>query len=114
MLAAAGTFFILSSLIIAAVSVIRLTTDLASPGWASTVIFGVLILFLQIITSTLMTMLLLLSNRSQRNVVPMRDYADYVLSMTELLPEHESPVLDALVALPHMQSLHVPRRMKAS
>jgi polyisoprenyl-phosphate glycosyltransferase len=100
MLAAAATFFVLSAVVIAAVVIVRLTTpELASPGWASTVVFGVSIMLLQIMISTLMTMLLLLSNRSQRTIVPMRDYSDYVLSAKDYLPDHES----ALEGLRDMQ-----------
>jgi polyisoprenyl-phosphate glycosyltransferase len=85
MLAATGIFLVVSSLAILSVATVRLTTDLATPGWATTVIFGILIILLQTIVSTLMTMLLLLNNRSQKNVVPLRDYADYILSKVDLI-----------------------------
>ncbi|WP_339032822.1 glycosyltransferase [Bradyrhizobium symbiodeficiens] len=80
MLAATGVFFVLSMVAIGAVVFMRLATDLATPGWTTTVIFGVMIILFQAIISTLMTMLLLLNNRAQKNVIPVRDYRDYVLS----------------------------------
>jgi hypothetical protein len=85
MLAATGAFLVFSMLTIFAVVTVRLTTSWATPGWATTVVFGTLTILLQTIVSTLMTMLLLLNNRSQRNVVPMRDYPDYILSSTCLV-----------------------------
>lgn len=60
----------------------RLATNLATPGWATTVIFGVAIISSQAVISTLMTLFLLLSSRGQKNVIPARNYRDYILSST--------------------------------
>jgi glycosyltransferase involved in cell wall biosynthesis len=103
-LVASGMSFVLGSLVIAMVMGLRFFTNHASPGWASSVIFGILILLLQIITSTLTTMLLLLSSRNQQNIIPMRDYRDYVLSVQEFLPVHASPALGNTVWAPDHQS----------
>jgi glycosyltransferase involved in cell wall biosynthesis len=92
MLAATGLFLVASGIAILAVAAVRLTTDLATPGWATTVIFGILIILLQTVISTLMTMLLLLNNRNQKNVVPFKDYADYILSKEDLInADHQVP-----------------------
>jgi glycosyltransferase involved in cell wall biosynthesis len=85
MLAATGIFLVLSMIAITVVVTIRLTTTLATPGWATTVVFGILIILLQTVVSTLMTMLLLLNNRGQRNVIPMRDYVDFILSSLSIV-----------------------------
>ncbi|QIP09039.1 glycosyltransferase [Bradyrhizobium symbiodeficiens] len=87
MLAATGVLFVFSMIAIAAVIFMRLATDMATPGWATTVIFGVMIILMQAIISTLMTMLLLLNNRAQKNVIPLRDYRDYVLTSIVLTAE---------------------------
>ncbi|HXS42461.1 MAG TPA: glycosyltransferase [Stellaceae bacterium] len=89
MLIATGGLALLSAVAITAIVAIRLFTDLATPGWATTVVFGVVILMFQAIVSTLTTMLLLLNNRSQRAVVPARDYGDHVLASSVLFASKE-------------------------
>jgi hypothetical protein len=68
------------------VAAMRLFTDLATPGWATTVEFGIIIIVFQAVVSTLTALLLLLSGRSQRSIVPALDYGRFVDSCTELTP----------------------------
>jgi polyisoprenyl-phosphate glycosyltransferase len=50
----------------------------ATPGWATTVTFGVVIILLQVLFATVSFILMLLNNRVQRLVVPIMDYKPYV------------------------------------
>jgi glycosyltransferase involved in cell wall biosynthesis len=50
----------------------------ATPGWATTVTFGMVIILLQVLFTTLSSILMLLNNRVQRLVVPIKDYVPYV------------------------------------
>ncbi|HTD96483.1 MAG TPA: glycosyltransferase [Edaphobacter sp.] len=52
----------------------------ATPGWATTVSFGMIIIFLQVLFTTLNSILMLLNNRVQRLVVPAVDFKPYVLT----------------------------------
>jgi hypothetical protein len=69
----------LSGLSIATVLTLRLFFPrLATPGWATTVSFGMVIILMQVLSVTLSSILMLLNNRVQYLVVPIRDYAIYV------------------------------------
>ena len=50
----------------------------ATPGWATTVSFGMIIITLQVLFTTLTSMLMLLNSRVQRQVLPILDYKPYV------------------------------------
>ena len=69
----------LSGFSIATVLVLRLFfPKLATPGWATTVSFGMVIILMQVLSVTLSSILMLLNNRVQYLVVPIRDYGVYV------------------------------------
>jgi len=74
------------------VAFMRLFTDLATPGWATTVEFGIIIIVFQAVVSTLTALLLLLSSRSQRSIVPALDYGRFVDSYVDLTPMHAPSV----------------------
>lgn len=84
LLVAVVALFGVSMLVIVTVVGIRLFTDLATPGWATTVVFGTMIILMQAIVSTLTALLLLLNNRSQRLIIPALDYHRFVRGRTEL------------------------------
>ncbi len=84
MLIATGCLLVASVIAGGVVAAIRLFTDLATPGWATTVEFGIIIIVFQAVVSTLTALLLLLSSRSQRSIVPALDYGRFVDSCTEL------------------------------
>jgi hypothetical protein len=65
---------------IAAVAIIRLATDLATPGWASTVTGVFLILLFQMLVATVVASLALLGSRSRRPFVPKSDCGQFVAS----------------------------------
>jgi glycosyltransferase involved in cell wall biosynthesis len=50
----------------------------ATPGWATTVSFGMVIIFLQLFLTTISSVLMLLNGRVQRLVLPLMDYKPYV------------------------------------
>ncbi|MEI2739522.1 MAG: glycosyltransferase family 2 protein [Chitinophagaceae bacterium] len=56
---------------------IRSFTDLAIPGWTSTVVSAMLIILLQSFLLSLFTIFLYLSSQSQRKFIPARHYKDY-------------------------------------
>ncbi|MEI9944367.1 MAG: glycosyltransferase family 2 protein [Chitinophagaceae bacterium] len=68
------TFSLLSIL---AIFAIRTFTDLAIPGWASTLASLLLIVLLQGFLLSLFTMFLYLSSQSQRKFIPAYHYKDY-------------------------------------
>jgi glycosyltransferase involved in cell wall biosynthesis len=84
MLIGVGGLLAASVLVIVGAITMRLFTDLATPGWATTVVFGTIIIVLQAIVSTLTGLLLLLNNRNQRQVVPALDVHRFVRRHTEL------------------------------
>ena len=68
---------ILSVLGILVIIGIKMFTDLAIPGWASTVISALLIVLLQSFLLSLFTIFLYLSSQSQRRFIPALHYQDY-------------------------------------
>ncbi len=56
---------------------IRTFTDLAIPGWTSTVVSALLIMLLQSFLLSLFTIFLYLSSQSQRKFIPAHHYKDY-------------------------------------
>ena len=90
----AGRLLILSfMLIVVSIAVIvvvlgiRSFTDLAIPGWASTILSAMLIVLLQGFLLSLFTVFLFLSSQSQRKFIPAHHYKDYTGSI-ETIP-HE-------------------------
>jgi hypothetical protein len=86
----AETIFVrllVATLILVLVTVVAIASTLllrlfvpahATPGWATTVSFGMIIIFLQVLFTTLTSMLMLLNSRVQRLVLPIVDYKPYV------------------------------------
>ena len=64
-------------LVILAVTGIKVFTDLAIPGWTSTVVSAMLIILLQSFLLSLFTIFLYLSSQSQRKFIPAHHYKDY-------------------------------------
>lgn len=66
---------------------IRWFTDLAIPGWASTIMSSMLIVLLQSILLSLFTLFLFLSSQSNRKFIPALHYNDYTAGTEK--PNHE-------------------------
>ena len=67
----------ISLVAILAVVGIKNFTDLAIPGWTSTVVSAMLIILLQSFLLSLFTIFLYLSSQSQRKFIPAKHYKDY-------------------------------------
>jgi glycosyltransferase involved in cell wall biosynthesis len=69
----------LAGILIALVLTLRLFFPVhATPGWATTVSFGMIIILVQIFSVTLSSVLMLLNSRVQKLIVPIADYPAYV------------------------------------
>lgn len=69
---------LMAVLAIAGIAVIRFTTDLAIPGWASTLGSSMLIVLLVSFIISLMTVFIYLSAQSQQKFIPAIHYKDYI------------------------------------
>jgi len=63
---------------------LRLFTNLASPGWASTLSIGLTTIFMLSGIISLLVVLFILSYRTQKHFLPKRDYIDYMLDFSVL------------------------------
>ncbi|HLE25361.1 MAG TPA: hypothetical protein VI935_06885 [Thermodesulfobacteriota bacterium] len=63
---------------------LRLFTNLASPGWASTLSIGLTTIFMLSGIISLLVVLFILSYRTQKQFLPKRDYIDYMLDFSVL------------------------------
>ena len=61
----------------------------ATPGWATTVSFGMAILLVQVLSVAVSSLLMLLNSRVQRLVLPINEYALYV-ERTEMLLQRQA------------------------
>ncbi|WP_051979452.1 glycosyltransferase [Edaphobacter aggregans] len=76
----------LSTVSIAVVLTLRLFFPLhATPGWATTVSFGMIIILVQVLSITLSSILMLLNSRVQRLIVPLADYKCFIDYRQQLL-----------------------------
>src|SRR3989337_3469598 len=71
---------ILSVLSILIITGIRAFTDLAIPGWASTLISSLLIVLLQSFLLSLFTIFTYITSQVQRKFIPANHYSDYTSS----------------------------------
>ncbi len=81
-----ATLGFIGSVVLAMVVVvgIRLTTDLAIPGWASTMFMALSILMMNGLLLSALFLFLVLSGRNQAGFIPIRDYRFFVLSVKVL------------------------------
>ncbi len=71
-------FIIFSLLGIVAVLAIRLATDVAIPGWATSSIGTLIAIFIEALLMSILLVFLVLNNRSQQPFVPRLHYNDYI------------------------------------
>ena len=81
LLLAFGTLILLSFLGIIGVIALRLYTDLAIPGWASTIGIGLVLIILQAFFILLILSFIISSYRSQMVFIPAIHYRDYILKI---------------------------------
>jgi hypothetical protein len=80
LLAAAAAVAAVALVGIVAATIIRVATDLATPGWASTVVGVFMIVLVQLLAGTVIASLALLGARSRRPFVPKVDCAQFIAS----------------------------------
>jgi polyisoprenyl-phosphate glycosyltransferase len=64
---------------ILAVTIIRFTTDLAIPGWATAAVGNLLIILLQTVVIIAAASLSMLASRSSRPIIPILDSQPYIV-----------------------------------
>lgn len=80
------SFVLLSLVGILVVFGIRLLTDFAIPGWATTITVGFTMILLQSLLISLFLVFVILTYRTQKLFIPHFDYADYVLRVERVFP----------------------------
>jgi polyisoprenyl-phosphate glycosyltransferase len=78
LLLGASLIALLSGVGIAVVIAIRFTTDLAIPGWATTVVGDLLIILSQAFFTVIATSLIILAGRSGRPIIPVADCRPFI------------------------------------
>jgi glycosyltransferase involved in cell wall biosynthesis len=78
-----------SLIAISIVVVIRATTDLAIPGWASTLTASFFIILMQAVMVALLFAFMVLNSRSSSGFLPRRDYVYFVSSTRKIFPRHD-------------------------
>jgi polyisoprenyl-phosphate glycosyltransferase len=87
--------FIFGTIAIATVLTLRLFfPPHATPGWATTVTFGLTIILLQVFFTALSSILMLLNNRVQRLIIPIVDFKAYVAHRELLFGRPLAALLD--------------------
>jgi len=76
------------------VAALRLMTDLAIPGWATTVAGDLMIIMLQTLVVLVATSLMMLAGRSNRPIVPIADSQHFVALREQW--QFRRPVLAAI------------------
>jgi hypothetical protein len=67
------------------VTIIRIATDLAIPGWTSTVVGVFLVLLVQMLIAIVVASLALLGGRNRRPFVPKTDCAQFIASRESIM-----------------------------
>jgi len=78
------TALFISFIAILIVISVRLFTDLAIPGWATTTVIGFTIIFIQSFLLILFLAFTVLTNRTQKKFIPALDYEDYILEVQKI------------------------------
>jgi hypothetical protein len=86
LLLATLSLILLSTLAMGVVAGIRFFTDIAIPGWATSVSIGLLIILMQSFLISLFLVFLILTARSQKLFVPQADSAPYVSCLEKVFP----------------------------
>ncbi|MGD1840211.1 MAG: glycosyltransferase [Thermonemataceae bacterium] len=78
LLSASFLMIVTASIVVLIVLYIRFFTELATPGWATTVVSGALVLITQVFFLSFSLLFLILTYRSQNQFVPTLHYKQYV------------------------------------
>lgn len=93
-LLAAGLVAGVAGFAIIAVTAIRIATDLAIPGWASTAVGDLLIILLQTLVIVIAASLTVLTGRSNRPIVPTLDCLCFIAERDSFVAERDSPAAE--------------------
>jgi len=63
---------------------VRFMTEMAIPGWATNVSFGLILVFLQSFLISLLLIFIILSSRTNTSFIPASDYKIYINQITEV------------------------------
>lgn len=86
-LLAIGALLVVFVALLLVVLVIRLTTDLAIPGWASSIGLALLVLIAQLVTLSVAFVFAVLHRRTGAAFLPARDYSFFIDGVEDLVPE---------------------------
>lgn len=81
---ASASLILLSLIGIITAIIIKFMTDLAIPGWISTVILGFALVVIQSLMISLFLIFVLLNHRTQKLFIPAKNYKDYLLMVNRL------------------------------
>lgn len=84
LLVASAALIALTATGIVAVTLIRLTTDLAIPGWASTLVSLLTVILFQGVMTSLMFAFITLNGRNISSILPKRDFKYFILGVRKL------------------------------
>lgn len=84
-----GTSFLVLAAVVAIVvaTFVRLTTNLAIPGWATYVVAFSILTILQAIGLSLLFIIMILAGRNHLDTIPQRDYVYFVLGDSVVYPQ---------------------------
>jgi polyisoprenyl-phosphate glycosyltransferase len=69
---------------IAVILFIKLFTNFATPGWATSAILGILIIIIQSFLTALLLVFLFFLENSQKRIIPILDYERYIMKVLDL------------------------------
>ena len=82
-----GVIAAASLLGILAIAIVRFASNLAIPGWATTVVGDLMIILLQTIVMVVAASLMMLAGRSSRPIIPIADAGQFVAERESHGPE---------------------------
>jgi polyisoprenyl-phosphate glycosyltransferase len=68
---------------------VRLFTDIAIPGWASTLALLLILVFMQALSISMFFIFIVLNGSMYQKIIPKRDYRDYLQKVNRIYPETE-------------------------
>jgi hypothetical protein len=86
LLVALAALFVVASMALLATSGIRLLTDVAIPGWATSAAGILIIVLLQLLTLMFVFVFLVLGGRESAQFLPLRDYVFFVMHTVPVWP----------------------------
>ena len=86
LLSATVAFSVLSLGLLVTVIAIRMTTDMAIPGWATSAVGILIVVFLQMVLLAAVLVFLVMHSRTSMSFVPVRDGRHFIRSVRKIYP----------------------------